>query len=74
MVMEMFDPFFPPASAVEGIKSIPCMRLCVYLSVSALLAELFDIQTQNLVDGLTLTISRMSPKVKVIVQRSRSLG
>ncbi len=34
--------FFPPASAVEGIKSVP--PVCVRPSVSALLAEPFDIQ------------------------------
>ncbi len=48
--------------------------MCVCVSVSALPAEPFDIQTQNLVEALTLTISRMSLKVKVIGQRSRSPG
>ena len=44
----------------------------VCLSVSGLTAEPFDIQTQNLVEALTLIISRISSKVKVIGQRSRS--
>ncbi len=69
--------FFPPASAVEGIKSVPsvcpCVRVSVCLSFSALTAEPFDIQTQNLVEALTLN-SRMSSKVKVIGQSSRSPG
>ncbi len=37
--------------------------MCV--SVSTLTAEPFDIQTQYLVEALTLIISRMSSKVKV---------
>ncbi len=37
----------------------------VCLSVSALTAEPFDIQSGNLAEGLTLIISRMSSKVKV---------
>ncbi len=63
---------FPPASAVEGIKSVPCVCVCVCSSVSALPAEPLKIRTQNLVEGLTLTISWISSKVKVIGQRSRS--
>ena len=59
-----------------------CVSVCVSmcLLVSAIPSEPFDVQTQNLVEGftltisLTLTISRMSSKVKVIGQRSRSLG
>ncbi len=73
----MFSSYlFPPASAVEGIKSVPSVCVCVSvcLSVSALTAEPFDIQTRNLVEALTLQISRMSLKVKVIGQRSRSPG
>ncbi len=62
--------FFPPASAVKGIKSVP--SVCV--SVSALMAEPFDIQTRNLVEALTLIISQMSLNVKVIGQRLRSPG
>ena len=65
---------FPPASAVEGIKSVPSVCVCVCVSVSALMAEPFDIQNQNLVEALTLIIFRMSLKVKVIGQRSRSPG
>ena len=38
------------------------------MSVSALTAEPFDIQTRNLVEALTLIISRISLKVKVIGQ------
>ncbi len=68
---------FPPASAVEGIKSVlsvcVCVRASVCSSVSALTDEPFDIRTQNLVERLTLTISRMSLTVKVIGQRSRLL-
>ena len=48
---------FAPASAVEGIKAV--MSVCV----SALPAEQFDIRTQNLVEGLTMTISLMSPTI-----------
>ncbi len=68
---------FPPASAVEGIKSVRCVcasvRLCVCLLVSALTGESCDVRTQNFVDKSTLAISRMSSKVKVIGQRSRLL-
>ncbi len=39
--------------------------MCVCLSVAALTAEPFDVKTHNLVDALTLIISRMSLKVKV---------
>ncbi len=46
--------------------------VCVCLSVSALTAQRFEVRTQNLVDVCTLIISRMSSKVKVIGQRSRS--
>ncbi len=49
-------------------------RLCVCQLVCALTAESFDIRTRNLVEALTLIISRMSSKVKVIGQRSRSPG
>ncbi len=58
--------FFPPASAVEGIKSVP--SVCV--SVSSLLAERFDLGPRNLVWRMTLIICR--PSSKVIGQRSRS--
>ncbi len=63
---------FPPASAVEGIKSVPCVCVSVCQLVGALMAEPFDVRTQNLVSWLTLTMSRMSSKVKVIGQSSRS--
>ncbi len=63
---------FPPASAVEGIKSVPSVCPSVCLLVSALLAEPLDIVTRNSVWMLTSTISRISSKVKVIGQRSRS--
>ncbi len=62
--------FFPPASAVKSVESV--LSVCVCVSVSALTAEPFDIQTRNLVEALTLIISRKSLKVKVIGQRSRS--
>ena len=65
-------------SAVEGIKSVPSVCVCVCpsvcLSVSALLAEPFDIRTLNWVQEMTLIISWMSSKVKVMGQRSRSPG
>ena len=66
--------FFPPASSVEGIKSVPsvCLPVCVYLCT--LLAEPFEIRAQNVVDGLTLTISQLRSKLKVIGQSSRSLA
>ncbi len=35
------------------------------LSVSTLTAEPFDVRTQNLIETLTMTISRMRLKVKV---------
>ncbi len=38
--------------------------MCVCLYVSALTAEPFDVETQNLVEALTLIMSRMSLKVK----------
>ena len=44
-----------------------CVCVCVCLSLQA---EPLNVQTQNLVDGLTLTISRISLKVKVMGQRS----
>ncbi len=50
----------PPASVVEGIKSVLCIRLCVCLSVSALPAEPFDIRTLNLVEGLTFQTKSIS--------------
>ncbi len=74
LIVIIFCFIFPPASAVEGIKSVPSVRLCVCLSFSSLTPEPFDVRTQNLVEGLTLTISQMSSMVKVIGQRSRSPG
>ncbi len=61
---------FSPASAVEGMELVP--SVCVCVSVNALMGELLDVRTQNLVEALTLIISRMSLKVKVVGQRSRS--
>ena len=46
----------------------------VCLFVSALKAELFDIWSRNLVQGLKLIMSRTGLLVKVIGQRSRSCG
>ncbi len=46
---------FHPVSAIEGMES----ALSVCVSASALTDEIFDIQTQNLVEALTLIISRM---------------
>ncbi len=43
----------------------------VCVSVRALLAEPFDVWTQNLVEELTLAMSQMS--WKVVGQRSKSL-
>ena len=44
--------FFPPASAVEGIKTVPfvCPCVCVPVSVSALLAEYTRKVTSQLSD------------------------
>ncbi len=67
-------PFSPPASAVEVIKTVPSVCVCVCLSVSALTAEPCVVWSQNLAQGLTLIISWMSSKMKVIGQRSRSPG
>ncbi len=39
--------FFAIMSAVEGMKSVP--SVCVCLSVSTLMAELFDIQAQTII-------------------------
>ncbi len=61
-------------SAVKGMESVPSVCVCVCLTVSALMAEPFDVQTQSLVEALTLIISRMNSKVKVIGQSSRSPG
>ena len=68
----------PPASAVEIIEMEPfvcvcvCVCVCVWvgvcLFVSALTAEPFDIWSRDLVQGLTLIISRTSLLVKVIGQ------
>ncbi len=44
------------------------MCLCVCASVSALTVDPFDANTQDLVQGSTLTISWMSSKFKVIGQ------
>ncbi len=69
--------FIPSRVSGRGYKIGPvclCVRPCVCLLVSALTAEPFDIQTRNLVEALTLIISRMSSKIKVICQRSRSPG
>ncbi len=63
---------FPLPHQRSRVPSALC--LCVYMSVSALMAEPFYIQTWYSEPGLTLTISRMSLKLKVICQRSRSLG
>ena len=51
-----------------------CVCVCVCLFVSALTAEPLNIWSRNLVQGLTLIISRTSLLVKVIGQRSRSRG
>ncbi len=37
--------YFPPASAIQGIKSVPSVGAC--LSVSTLLAESFDVTSDN---------------------------
>ncbi len=52
----------PPMSAVKGMKSV--LFLCLCLSVSALLAEPFDLWAWNSARGLTLKISRMISKLK----------
>ena len=68
--------FLPPVSVAEVIETEPfvCVCGCVCLFVSTLTAELFDIWSRNLVQRLTLIISRTSLLVKVIGQRSRSRG
>ncbi len=65
----------------EVIKTEPSVGVCVSQSgcqcVNALTAEPIDIRSQNLVQGLTLImlmISWATLIVKVIGQRSRSLG
>ena len=77
MIQHFYETLIPSASAVKGITSVPsvCVSVCVSvcLLVSALPAEPFDIPTQNLVEGLTLTISQTTLKVKVIGQRSGPL-
>ncbi len=45
-----------------------CVCVCVHQLVSTLTAEPFDLRTQNSVEGLTLTKSRISSKVKVTGQ------
>ncbi len=68
---------FPSRVSGRGYKMGPvCVCVCVRvrLLVSALTDEPIDVQTQNSAEELTLTISRTSSKVKVIGQRSRSLG
>ncbi len=62
-LLEPSEHIFFPLSRVS-VPSV-CVCVCVCLSVSALTAEPFDIQTQNLVEALTLIIFRMSSKVKV---------
>ncbi len=65
----------PSRVSGRGYKIGPvCLSVCVCVcaSVSSLTAEPFDVRTRNLVQALTLTISWMSSKVKVIGQRSRS--
>ena len=56
--------------------SLPCQQLrvwnegmcvCLCLSVSALMAEQFDIRTQNMMEALALIISQISSKVKMMV-------
>ncbi len=47
--------FFPPASAVEGIRLVPsvcpCIHVSVCLSVSALTAEPFELRTLDIAFG-----------------------
>ncbi len=64
--------YFPPASAVEGIKSVRSVCLCVCPLFSAITGEPFNVRTWNSAGGMTLMTARMSVKVKVIGQRSRS--
>ncbi len=60
-----FRQYFPPASAVTGIKSVPSVCQSVCPSASALTAEPCDLPTYNLVWGLPLMISWMRSKFKV---------
>ena len=45
-----------------------CVAECLCLIVSAFSSEPFDVQTKNLVEGLTLKTSQMNSKVNVIGQ------
>ncbi len=58
-------------SAVEVIKTEPLVCVCVCQFVSTLMAERFDVQSQNLVQTLTFMTSWTSMMVKVIGQRSK---
>ncbi len=53
--------FYPPSPAVEVIESVPSVY--VFLSVSTLMVEPFNVQTQKLAWGLTLMKSQASLKV-----------
>ncbi len=55
---------FPSCVSGRGYGIGP-VRVCMCLSVSTLMAEQFDMQTQNSVRALTLIMSRMRLKVKV---------
>ncbi len=74
--VDICQELLPPTSAVEVINTEPCVcvRPCVCLSVSALMAKPCCIWSRNLVQGLAMIISWTSSKVKVIGQRSRSQG
>ncbi len=59
-----------PTSAVYIVEMV--QLLCGCPSINTLQAELFDIRSGNLVQGLTLMTSWTSLMVKVMGQRSRS--
>ena len=57
----------------QGYRNGP-VCVCVCPCVNTLVAEALHLWSRNLVQGLTLMISRTSSMVKVIGQRSRSQG
>ncbi len=57
-------PFFPPLSAVKFIKMGP-VCLCVSPLANTLIDKPPNIQTKNLMEGMTLTVSQLSFKGKV---------
>ncbi len=65
--MHIFHVLLSPVLAVEVIKTVLSICVCVsvFLIVSTLTAEPFEVCSLNLVPGLTLMISWTSSKFKV---------